>query len=147
MRRRIALDEQDAAVVAQLTQRRLLTVSDGTVEVAHEALLREWPRLRGWLDEDVARPPPAPPAARGRARLGRRRPRGRRPLPRRALAAALDWAAGHGGELEPTERAFLEAGRRASGAAQRRLRAGLAGVASLLVLALIAGIVALAAAQ
>ena len=23
-----------------------------TVEVAHEALIREWPRLRGWLDED-----------------------------------------------------------------------------------------------
>src|SRR6185503_9124059 len=53
VRRRIALDEQDAATVSELTQRRLLTVSDGTVEVAHEALLREWPRLRGWLDEDV----------------------------------------------------------------------------------------------
>ena len=23
-----------------------------TVEVAHEALLREWPRLRSWLDDD-----------------------------------------------------------------------------------------------
>ena len=23
-----------------------------TVEIAHEALLREWPRLRGWIDED-----------------------------------------------------------------------------------------------
>ena len=23
-----------------------------TIEVAHEALLREWPRLRGWIDED-----------------------------------------------------------------------------------------------
>ncbi len=23
-----------------------------TVEVAHEALIRNWPRLRGWLDED-----------------------------------------------------------------------------------------------
>ena len=26
--------------------------SAGTVEVAHEALLREWPRLRGWIEED-----------------------------------------------------------------------------------------------
>ena len=43
------------------------------------------------------------------------------------LAAALDWAAEHGDELDATERAFLEAGRRASGRAQRRLRAGLAG--------------------
>ena len=25
----------------------------GAVEVAHEALLREWPRLRGWLEEDA----------------------------------------------------------------------------------------------
>ena len=76
------------------------------------------------------------------ARLGGR---GREPgaLYRGArLAAALDWAAGHDGELERTERAFLDAGRRASGRAQRRLRAGLVGVASLLVLAVIAGIVA-----
>ena len=53
VRRRIALDEQDAGVVALLTERRLLTVSEGAVEVAHEALLHEWPRLRGWLDEDI----------------------------------------------------------------------------------------------
>ena len=25
----------------------------GTAEVAHEALLREWPRLRGWLEADA----------------------------------------------------------------------------------------------
>ena len=42
-----------AEVVARLTDRRLLTVGDGAVEVAHEALLREWPRLRAWLEEDV----------------------------------------------------------------------------------------------
>ncbi len=58
-RRRIALeeleierDEDVARVVALLTDRRLLTVSAGTVELAHEALLREWPRLRGWVDDD-----------------------------------------------------------------------------------------------
>jgi WD40 repeat protein/DNA-binding SARP family transcriptional activator len=39
-------------------QARLLTLDRHpesrapTVEVAHEALLREWPRLRGWLEED-----------------------------------------------------------------------------------------------
>ena len=32
---------------------RLITVGDGEVEVAHEALLREWPRLRAWLEEDA----------------------------------------------------------------------------------------------
>jgi len=58
-RRRLSLDElgsgRDPAVervVALLADRRLLTVSAGTVELAHEALLREWPRLREWIDAD-----------------------------------------------------------------------------------------------
>jgi WD40 repeat protein/DNA-binding SARP family transcriptional activator len=58
-RRRVALAELEidrsedvAAVVALLTNRRLLTVSAGTIELAHEALMREWPRLRDWIDAD-----------------------------------------------------------------------------------------------
>ena len=43
-----AVDE----VLRDLADRRLITVDDDTVEVAHEALIREWPRLRGWLDDD-----------------------------------------------------------------------------------------------
>ena len=31
---------------------RLVTMDDAGVEVAHEALIREWPRLQAWLDED-----------------------------------------------------------------------------------------------
>ena len=30
-----------------------VTVSEGSAEVAHEALLHEWPRLRGWLQQDA----------------------------------------------------------------------------------------------
>jgi WD40 repeat protein/DNA-binding SARP family transcriptional activator len=146
VRRRLALTDLDAelsAVVAELSERRLLTVSDGTVEVAHEALLREWPRLRGWLEEDVQ-------GRRLHRRLSdaarawdadRRDPAGLYRGGR--LASALDWAAEHGPELNTTEQAFLDDSRRASGRAQRRLRAVLAGVATLLVLAVIAGIVAL----
>ena len=55
-RRRVPLARarrDDAAVLALLTDERLLTVGAGAVELAHEALLREWPRLRGWLDEDA----------------------------------------------------------------------------------------------
>src|SRR5262249_38110649 len=59
------------------------------------------------------------------------------------LAAALDWAAGHASELDATEREFLDASRAAGTRAQRRLRLTLAGVAGLLVLAVIAGGVAL----
>jgi hypothetical protein len=41
-----------ARVLDVLADRRLLTVSEGAVEVAHEALLREWPRFQEWLEED-----------------------------------------------------------------------------------------------
>jgi hypothetical protein len=34
-----------------LVDSRLVTVDDHTLELAHEALLREWPRLRSWLEE------------------------------------------------------------------------------------------------
>jgi WD40 repeat protein/DNA-binding SARP family transcriptional activator len=46
------------AVIDQYGRHRLLTFDRDpltrgpTVEVAHEALIREWERLRGWLDED-----------------------------------------------------------------------------------------------
>ena len=131
------------AVLAVLARERLITIGEGEVEVAHEALLREWPRLRRWLEED----------AEGR-RLHRQLTHaardwdaaGRDPseLYRGArLAAALDWAATHAAELNATERDFIDGSRAASERAHRRLRAVLAGVASLLVLAVIAGLVAL----
>ena len=150
VRRRVPLkefdaygDERVAKVLAVLAGDRLVTIGEGEVEVAHEALLREWPRLRGWLEDD----------AHGRhlhRQLGAAAREwdagGRDPgeLYRGArLAAALDWAATHTVELNATERDFLDDSRRASGRAQRRLRAVLAGVATLLVLSVIAGVVAL----
>ena len=39
-------------MVAALIDARLLTISDGKVELSHEALLREWPRYQTWLDDD-----------------------------------------------------------------------------------------------
>ena len=51
-------DAATESVVDALGQARLLTFDrdantrESTVEVAHEALLREWPRLVEWLDED-----------------------------------------------------------------------------------------------
>ncbi len=46
-------DAEARAALGTLVDRRLLTVDRDPVEVAHEARLREWPRLRAWLDEDV----------------------------------------------------------------------------------------------
>ena len=42
------------ALLERLAEARLVTLSDGSAEVAHEALIREWPRLRRWLEEDRA---------------------------------------------------------------------------------------------
>jgi WD40 repeat protein len=135
--------EQLERVVEVLAEGRLITISAATVEVAHEALLSEWPRLRGWLEED----------AEGR-RVQRRLAdaardwdeRGRDPgdVYRGArLAAALEWRTGREQELNQTERAFLDASRAAAGRAQRRLRMVLAAVAALLAVAVAGGIVAL----
>ena len=127
VRRRVPLDEleldrdEDAArALAVLTESRLLTVDEGAAEVAHEALLREWPRLSDWLAED----------AEGRhlhqhliGAAGEWRDSGRDPaeLYRGArLASALDWAAEPRPGAQPA-RALLPRGepgrRRASGPA------------------------------
>jgi WD40 repeat protein len=153
VRRRVPLDElaDDAGrALTVLADSRLVTVDEGAVEVAHEALLREWPRLRAWLDDD----------AEGRRLLqhlahaardwdaGGRDPgelyRGTR------LGAAADWAAAHEGELNARERDFLAAGRAAAeqeaerqARANRRLRGLVLGVAGVLAVAIVAGLVAL----
>ena len=157
VRRRAPLGELDlernedvAAVVETLADSRLVTVGEGFVEVAHEALLREWPRLREWIDED----------AEGR--------RLRRHITRAAaewnatgrdsgelyrgarLAAALDWSADHAVELNEVERLFVAESRDASEQEARqsrrtnqRLRVLLIGVAILLVAALAGATLAL----
>ncbi len=156
-RRRVSLDEFDlerdpaaAAVIDAFTQDRLLTRSDGTVEVAHEALLREWPRLREWIDED----------AQGRqlrmhvtqsARQWRDRQDDPSELYRGArLSAALDWSGEHATDMNELEREFLAASRQASERdadrqrrTNRRLRGLLVGVGVFLVIALVAGSLAL----
>nr|WP_225891437.1 WD40 repeat domain-containing protein [Streptomyces dioscori] len=39
-------------VIEQATRARLLSADGDHVEIAHEALIRCWPRLAGWLEED-----------------------------------------------------------------------------------------------
>ncbi len=157
VRQRVPLAELDAdrdpavaRVLDALVAARLLTTGDGYVEVAHEALLREWPRLQGWLEEDAA-------GRRLRLHLvGAVRDweqRGREPadLYRGArLSAALDWAAEHQADLNTAEREFLEDSRAASQRAvehertiNRRLRGLLVGAGALLLVAVAAGGVAL----
>lgn len=40
------------AVLTRLADTRLITLGENTAEVAHEALIREWSRLREWLNQD-----------------------------------------------------------------------------------------------
>jgi DNA-binding SARP family transcriptional activator/WD40 repeat protein len=144
VRRRVPLDELEAdRVLDLLADSRLVTVSEGSAEVAHEALLREWPRLRGWLEED----------ADGRrlhahlmhaAREWSRDDRDRGGLYRGArLASALEWRAAHEPELNAIEHQFLDASRAANERERRRIKLVLAGVLALLVLTAGAALLAL----
>jgi WD40 repeat protein/DNA-binding SARP family transcriptional activator len=158
-RRRAPLVEIEAIagvqpVLGALTDARLVTVGPGAVELSHEALLREWPRYRGWLEED---------------RVGRRlqahlrvaasewdaRGRDAGDLYRGArLAAALEFCAQRPDEMDRLEGEFVAASRAAAereAARQRvqnrRLRALLLGAGVLLVLAVVAGVVAVVGQQ
>ena len=50
-RERIAEDVLDVRLLDRLVGARLLTRRGDTVEIAHEALVEEWARLRDWIDE------------------------------------------------------------------------------------------------
>jgi WD40 repeat protein len=116
-RRKVGFDElvtnqQDRDVVREvlntLADARLITTDQNVAEVAHEALIREWPTLRNWLEEN-----------REGLRLHRHLTvaaqewdtnnhepsilyRGAR------LAQTLEWANEHGDELNLLERTFLD---------------------------------------
>ena len=49
-----AREESVDAVLEVFARSRLLTFDSAGVEITHEALLRAWPRLRGWIDTDRA---------------------------------------------------------------------------------------------
>jgi len=103
--------EQIHEVLMTLADARLITTNQNFVEVAHEALIREWPTLRNWIIEN-----------RESLRLHRHLTesaqewesmgfdpggtyRGAR------LAQALEWAEIHREDLNPLESDFLEASR------------------------------------
>ncbi|MDH4176701.1 MAG: hypothetical protein OEV72_03905, partial [Thermoleophilia bacterium] len=137
-------------VLATLADSRLVTVSEGGVEVAHEALLREWPRLCEWIDDDAEgrrlRRHVTQAAAEWDA-AGREEGELYRGV---RLAAALDWSTKHALDLNDLEREFVTASRAASERetrrvrrTTRRLRGLLATVAALLAAAVVGGLLAL----
>ncbi|MGW0583005.1 nSTAND1 domain-containing NTPase [Streptomyces sp. NPDC002920] len=51
---RLADADGATAALDAFVRARLITADRDTVEIAHEALLHAWPRLRGWIDADRA---------------------------------------------------------------------------------------------
>lgn len=117
-RRRAALDEllppgdsqfPIQAVLRRLADARLVTTHTDSAEVAHEALIREWPRLREWLEQDrqglrlhrhltgAAQAWAAMQHDPGELYRGVR------------LAQAAEWAAANPSALNPLEQEFLQA--------------------------------------
>jgi hypothetical protein len=99
------------AALKTLADARLVTTGEGVAEVAHEALIREWPTLRQWLDED-----------RTGLRIHRRLTQDADEWQRfnhdegalyrgMRLAAVNEWAKDHSGELNALERESLDASR------------------------------------
>ncbi|GAA3774293.1 WD40 repeat domain-containing protein [Streptomyces phyllanthi] len=141
-------DSTVATVVDQFARARLLTTDEDGAQIAHEALLTCWPRLADWLEEDRDR-------LRHHRRLteaahawleAHRDPgalyRGTR-LDRAEELFAQDSA------LTAVERGFLtaalearDAERRTAARAARRSRILLGSLASVLVVALVSGLVA-----
>jgi len=133
--------------------KRLITAGTDDVEIAHEALLRAWPRLRQWIDSDSI-------GIRTHRQLTAAaeiwRDAGRDPSALYSggrLAAAEEWAAlpAHGDDLNVLEREFLDASMRqrlaAERSARRQTRRLLTFVGALAALFLLAGTLAVVAYQ
>jgi CHASE2 domain-containing sensor protein len=110
-------EEADAleGVVGELAHARMLTVGgegpeeERRVDVSHEALIRGWQRLRGWVEDDRAGLQVhrrLREAAQEWQRLGRDEALVHRGA---QLAEAVEWRKDHEQDLNELERAFLEA--------------------------------------
>lgn len=156
-RDRLAPDVARSGLVEQLVSARLVAVDGDTLQIAHEALVRVWPRLRGWLDDDVEGQrllrhlAGAADAWDSMGRPDSELYRGMR------LGRTLEWRDRASPDLNDTETAFLDASAALSTAerraaetrmsrerrSRRRLRGALAGVGVFLVLALVGGVLAI----
>ena len=155
-RHQIVADPAQERLIDLMVTARLVTSDADMIELAHEAVVRAWPRLRGWLEDDLEGQRTRhrlTQAAEDWARSGFQDSdvyRGTR------LAATREWVASSQARLTDLEHRFLVASEdlaaaeersavdlaRTRGRMVRRLRVALAGAAVLLVLALITGFVA-----
>ncbi|MCT9089657.1 AAA family ATPase [Streptomyces sp. ASQP_92] len=139
----LAAPEVIDGLLRLLADARLLVLADGTVEVAHEALIRAWPRLRHWIEQDRA-------ALCTHRQIGAAahiwQALGRDPgalLRGAQLAGAREWLSDHPDTLNRLEADFLAAAVVADRRRGRQLRGALAVLSVVTALALLATAVAL----
>jgi len=150
--RRSALSPDEQEVVDAFVEARLLTSGkseggeEGTafVEVAHEALLRQWEPLRQAIEEERSSLQKRSELERlvadwDRARKTNEENEDSYLLVRGRLDEFREWAKGHPGELGANEREFLRASEAFEERRSRRWRAVAGGLGVLLVISLIAG--------
>jgi WD40 repeat protein len=160
-RRRLQLSDLERDSEAEVSRRvagamadaRLLTIDRESIEIAHEALLRTWPRLRGWIDDsrdDLRSRQHILRAADEWIAQDRDGDLLYRGTP---LQAAGEWATNHGDLLGSEERDFLDASEAAHRAAEEETarsrrrskwirRIAVSTLAALTVVALVAYLVA-----
>ncbi|MFC4464633.1 helix-turn-helix domain-containing protein [Streptomyces xiangluensis] len=142
--------QETARVLEALTRARLLALDGDTVELAHEALIAAWPRLRGWIETDRERlraHRKLTEAAHAWQELGREP--GALYRGSRLAAAQEHFGAAHRDDLTDLEHAFLTASVAAREQEERtatritqRLRTLTVTLSVLLVLAVTASLVA-----
>ena len=144
-------DEAHDHLVERLVQARLVTADADVIDLAHETLARAWPRLRGWLDDDLEGQRilrHLSTSAESWHAMGRPDAelyRGDR------LARATGWRTASGADLTANEADFLARSRevadadaadveRAAAVQRRRRRRAVALVATATTLAVVAGL-------
>lgn len=134
-------------LLEELARARLVVLGEDTVEVAHEAVISAWPRLRDWLIDDrsdLRTHRRLTQAAGTWAELGRDAGalmRGGQ------LAVVKSWAQRHPEDLNDLEDEFLGVSTAADRRRSRLTRQLIAAMATLLVLALVAAVTAARAQQ
>jgi WD40 repeat protein/DNA-binding SARP family transcriptional activator len=110
-RRTLATDPDHEHLIDLLVDARLVTSDDGVIELSHESLAQAWPRLRGWLDDDIEGQRVLRHlvgSADAWDALGRADSELYRGI---RLTRALQWQQRTNPRLTPTEQAFLDASR------------------------------------
>lgn len=155
-RRLLGEDPEVDTLVDALVSARLVSSDAGVLQVSHEALARAWPRLRGWLEDDIEGERVRhhlTAAADAWASMGRPDSELYRGV---RLGQATQWREGRSAIITHTEAEFLDTSQEMAASEQRsaaarvrlqsrmirRLRTVLVVAAALLVAAVTAGVVA-----